>query len=184
MRKEQTAKQSAFLELDASVRKIDAKDAKGDAKLPRRTPHARQGGSTRRYGHPRSRHGNSIADLRSFPSQLSRRWQQELQRRHPRQKRSASSLQTPPINVKPLPSNTRGGREGAARSSTPGKKKKTGQEEEDANECRLEFHITSLPLASTLRHLYSVNTHAHTLAGTPGKKMVGCPNGTRAERRK
>lgn len=71
MRKEQTAKQSAFLELDASVRKIDAKDAKGDAKLPRRTPHARQGGSTRRYGHPRSRHGNSIADLRSFPSQLS-----------------------------------------------------------------------------------------------------------------
>lgn len=76
-----------------------------------------------------------------------------------RNKVQQAPVNNPPIGVKPLHS----GAVGAVRVKYAENKKTTGTAE-DANECRLEFHITSLPLASTLRHLYSVNTHARTPA--------------------
>lgn len=66
------------------------------------------------------------------------------------------------------------GVEGQLESSMPETKKITGTAE-DANECRLEFHITSLPLASTLRHLYSVRTHTGRPAADGGNLRQNGP---------
>lgn len=140
-------------------------------------PNSQEGRRTlanaQRYGHPRSRHGNSIVDLRSSRPSC-RIGGNKSSSGGTQGRKEVQVTLNPPINGKPLPSNTGGRRQlGQVREKKGGGGGgREEEEEEDANECRLEFHITSLPLASTLRHLYSVNTRTHTGGDLRQKRLV------------